>query len=225
MNKLFAIIAVALASVSANAQDVWEMPEENNTPQTIQQDSVATKKQVKTTAPDPDEKYLKGAVTEVDGRVAWSFHVDLPGKEAQQVYDATYKALSEFTKQEGMLKGSRVALINKKEHIVVALVKEWLVFNKSFITLDRAKYNYTLIARCADGGVDISLERIFFNYDENNGKGEQKIAAEEAINDANALFVKQNRLVPGWARFRRKAIDRKDEVFGLLSKAIIEKAK
>ena len=40
--------------------------------------------------------------------------------------------------------------------------------------------------------------------------------AEEAIHDKNGLNKKKTKLTPGWARFRIKTVDRKDEVFNYI---------
>ena len=113
-----------------------------------------------------------------------------------------------------------MALVNKKEHIIVVSPWEWLVFKSSFISLDRAKFNYIVIATCKDGELDVKIDRLKYKYDESNNKSEQTIFAEEAINDKNALNKKKTKLVPGWAKFRRKTVDRMEEVLELFGNQI-----
>ncbi len=126
----------------------------------------------------------------------------------------------EFTKGENQLPESNVALVNKKEHIIVVAPLEWLVFKSSFISLDRAKFSYIAIATCKDGELDVKIDRLKYKYDESNNKSEQTIFAEEAINDKNALNKKKTKLVPGWAKFRRKTVDRMEEVLELFGNQI-----
>ena len=103
--------------------------------------------------------------------------------------------------------------MNKSQRVIVATLNEWLVFKSTFLSLDRAKLNYVLVANCTDGCVELTMRNIFFRYDENDGKGMTKILAEESINDKNALNKKKTKLVTGCAKFRMMTIDRKDEVF------------
>lgn len=116
-------------------------------------------------------------------------------------------------KKKTKLPESNVTLVNKSQRVIVATLNEWLVFKSTFLSLDRAKLNYVLVANCTDGCVELTMRNIFFRYDENDGKGMTKILAEESINDKNALNKKKTKLVTGWAKFRRMTIDRKDEVF------------
>ena len=214
MNKYILIAAIMLVAKGAKGQDVWEVPTDNSTNNTEMKAAKGNKTEngtTKTSLKNP--QYLSGAVTEKDGKVAWELNIGLKGKTAQQIYDATIKTFQSYTKQDNQLEGSKIALVNKAEHIIVAQVKEWLVFKDAFLALDRAKLQYNLVATCMDGKLNVTMGRISYIYDGNDGKGETKILAEEAINDKNGLNKKKTKLVTGWAKFRRMTIDRKDEVF------------
>lgn len=210
IGKYTLVLALTLVASEMKAQDVWEAP----TVETPQKEATAkTKDKVKEMVVSKDSAYLAGAVTEVDGKVKWTLDLDLQGMTGQQIYDKTLALMTEMTKAENQLTDSKVALVNKKDLIIVTTVREWLTFKSQFLALDRAKFFYNLIARCSDGHLSVSMERIAYLYDDNNGKGEQKMLAEEVINDKNALNKKGTKLVPGWAKFRRKTVDRKNEVF------------
>ncbi len=219
MNRYTIIIALFLAATSVKAQEVWEKPTDEVSKQEAKEKNTPAEK--KKTANLKDAKYLAGAVTEKDGKVVWTTDIEIPGKSTQSIYDATLKAMQKLTKGENQLEGSSVSLVNKQEHIIVAAPKEWLTFTNKFLSLDRAEMNYVLIATCSDGKLHISMERIKYLYEE-NGKNKEKILAEDAITDKNALNKKKTRLVPGWARFRRKTIDRKDEIFKFLKENVKE---
>lgn len=217
MNKYILIAAIMLVAKGAKGQDVWEVPTDNSTNNTEMKAAKGNKTEngtTKTSLKNP--QYLSGAVTEKDGKVAWELNIGLKGKTAQQIYDATIKTFQSYTKQDNQLEGSKIALVNKTEHIIVAQVKEWLVFKNAFLALDRAKLQYNLVATCMDGKLNVTMGRISYIYDGNDGKGETKILAEEAINDKNGLNKKKTKLTPGWARFRIKTVDRKDEVFNYI---------
>lgn len=217
MNKYILIAAILLIAKGAKGQDVWEVPTDNSTNNTeikAAKGNNTEKETTKTSLKNP--RYLSGAVTEKDGKVVWELNIDLKGKTTQQIYDATIKTFQSYIKQDNQLEGSKIALVNKAEHIIVAQVKEWLVFKDAFLALDRAKLQYNLVATCMDGKLNVTMGRISYIYDGNDGKGETRILAEEAINDKNGLNKKKTKLTPGWARFRIKTVDRKDEVFNYI---------
>lgn len=217
MNKYILIAAILLIAKGAKGQDIWEVPTDNSTNNTEIKATKGNKTEKETTKTSlKNPRYLSGAVTEKDGKVVWELNIDLKGKTTQQIYDATIKTFQGYTKQDNQLEGSKIALVNKAEHIIVAQVKEWLVFKDAFLALDRAKLQYNLVATCMDGKLNVTMGRISYIYDGNDGKGETKILAEEAINDKNGLNKKKTKLTPGWARFRIKTVDRKDEVFNYI---------
>ena len=201
MKKLITILMMAMP-LAAMAQNVWEKPKEESLEKTAK---VVTVKENK------DEKYLRGAVPIVNGDVCWTLDVDVPGKSAQDIYDKMYKTLTDLTKSEGQLEGSAVSLVNKQDHIIVASVREWLLFSSNFISLDRSKFYYTLVARCSDGHLNMTMDRISYKYEEERNK--QVYKAEEWISDDNAVNKKNTKLYRGSAKFRRKTIDRKDQIF------------
>ena len=199
--KKIAISLMFLMPLSVMAQNVWEKPKDTAT------ETVKKKEKSKT-----DPKYLRGAVPEVDGKVKWELDVDVPGKSAQEIYDIMFKCLDDLTKSEGQLEGSCITLVNKQENTIVASVREWLTFTSNFMSLDRAKFYYTLIAACTDGHMNMSMERISYRY--NEAKNKPSIySAEEMITDDYAVNKKNTKLYPGSSKFRRKTIDRKDMLF------------
>jgi len=211
MRTIVTLIFTAFSFVGF-AQNVWEKPVAGPT-QTVE----------KAVKPNPDEKYLAGAVPEEEGKVQWTLDVDVPGKSAGQIYDIMYKCLEDLTKQENQLEGSCVALVNKKDNIIVATIKEWLVFKDQFLSLDRTKFNYTLVAECSDNHLTVKMGRIFYRYEEGRRTpGGNIYKAEEWINDKNALNKKKTRLLPGSAKFRRKTIDRKDYLFDNIRRIVLE---
>lgn len=220
MKRYSLIAALLLAATVSQAQNVWEKPSDNK-----ETKKVETVKEKENAEPEiKDAEYLAGAVPEVDGRVVWNKGYDFPGKTAQQIYDATYTALQDLTSQDDQLEGSGIALLNKKEHIIVAIPREWLTFKSKFLWLDRTKMIYTLTAKCSDGHLDLSMGRIKFIYKE-DGNNEKTYLAEESINDKNALNKKKTKLVVGWAKFRRKTVDRRDEIFQYISDSVKGKLK
>ena len=190
------IAFVALSSLSLWAQDnTWEKPEVDET---------ELKKGVK------DAKYLKGAVTEVDGKVVFSKTINAPGKTADQVFDIVKAYITKMTGEKNQ-ELARIVVDDKEKHELGATFNEWLVFRSSPIMLDQTRMLYALKVNCMDGKAEVTMSNIRYIYEEN--RKPQHYTAEEWISDKVAVNKKNTRLYPGTAKFRRKTIDRKDMLF------------
>ncbi len=159
-----------------------------------------------------DPKYLEGAITfDEQGKIVFDTEIEAPGKSATQLYDLVFDYMSGLT-QDKESKASRMALVNKDEHIIANAMDEWLVFSNSFISLDRTECKYNLIAKITDGKVSLSINHINYTYEEGRQTG-FKLPAEEVIIDKVALTKKKNDLARIFGKFRKKTIDRKDQIF------------
>ena len=159
-----------------------------------------------------DHKYLEGAITfDEQGKIVFDTEIEAPGKSAAQLYDLVFDYMSGLTHDKES-KASRMALVNKDEHIIVNTMDEWLVFSNSFISLDRTECKYNLIAKITDGKVSLSINHINYIYEEGRQTG-FKLPAEEVIIDKVALTKKKNDLARIFGKFRKKTIDRKDQIF------------
>lgn len=159
-----------------------------------------------------DPKYLEGAITfDEQGKIVFDTEIEAPGKSAAQLYDLVFDYMSGLT-QDKESKASRMALVNKDEHIIANAMDEWLVFSNSFFSLDRTECKYNLIAKITDGKVSLSINHINYIYEEGRQTG-FKLPAEEVIIDKVALTKKKNDLARIFGKFRKKTIDRKDQIF------------
>ena len=193
-------------------------------PVIVEEPNNATETQEEAEKKKADDKnndiYLAaGAVPEVDGKVQWTCDINVPGKNAQQIYDEMLRIMSKLTKEENQLERSKVALVNEQEHKIASTMQEWLVFTSTFLSLDRAKMSYILNADCEDGHVKLTMERISYVYGE--GKDTNYYKAEEWITDKNAVNKKHTRLLPMSGKFRKKTIDRKNELFKTIKAEIL----
>ena len=196
MKKIVMIAFVALSSLSLWAQDnTWEKPEVDET---------ELKKEVK------DAKYLKGAVTEVDGKVVFSKTINAPGKTADQVFDIVKAYITKMTGEKNQ-EVARIVVDDKEKHELGATFNEWLVFKSSPIMLDQTRMLYALKVNCMDGKAEVTMSNIRYIYEEN--RDPKHYTAEEWISDKEALNKKGTRLLPLSGKFRRKTIDRKDFLF------------
>ncbi len=159
-----------------------------------------------------DPKYLEGAVpTDENGKVEFVENIQAPGKSAAQLYDIVYEYMTQLTQDKNSI-GNRIALVNSDKHVIANAMDEWIVFSSSFISLDRTEAKYNLIAEITDGNVKLTINHINYTYEEGRSTG-FKSSAEDVISDKVALTKKKNDLARIFGKFRKKTIDRKDQIF------------
>ena len=167
----------------------------------------------------PDYKYIKeGSVPEKDGKVVFTLDLDVPALTAQQVYDRTYAALDTIAAEDNQIQ-SGIILINKKDHNIVAQNREWLTFKSNIIVLDKTQFNYTVMASCTDGHLHLTIERLSYLYEQDRPTA-MRTTAEDWISDKAALNKKGTKLLPGSAKFRRRTIDRIEQLFDTVKRLV-----
>lgn len=202
--------APAPATTPAPAPAAKEVAKESPAP--LWSSTINSEKKPEMTKEEMQNIYLApNAVPEVNGEIQWTCDIDVAGKTAQQIYERTLAILDNIIKEPIQLERSKIAITNEKEHNIVATMQEWLTFTSNALVLDRTKMNYVLQALCSDGHLKLILDRITYNYEVQGKKEFYK--AEEWINDKNAVNKKRTRLYPSSGKFRRKTIDRKNELF------------
>jgi len=193
MKKLLIAMMMCLPIGMAAQNNTWEMPEQG------------------TTATNPDQKYLAGAVPEVDGKVLFHTVIDAPGKSAAQVAEIVRSYMTKMTTEPNQLEQSRIVVDDSTKHEIVGTYQEWLVFKSTALVLDRTRLMYNLIANCEDGKLDLTMTRIYYLYEEE--RDPQTFKAEDWITDKEGLNKKKTKLSRVSGKFRRKTIDRKDYLF------------
>ena len=202
--------APAPATTPAPAPATKEVVKESPAP--LWSSTINSEKKPEMTKEEMQNIYLApNAVPEVNGEIQWTCDIEVAGKTAQQIYERTLAILDNIIKEPIQLERSKIAITNEKEHGIVATMQEWLTFTSNALVLDRTKMNYVLQALCSDGHLKIIMDRITYNYEVQGKKEFYK--AEEWINDKNAVNKKRTRLYPSSGKFRRKTIDRKNELF------------
>ena len=197
--KKFLIMLLAALPVSMWAQENnWEIAEEE------QQEVVKPEKV------NPDEKYLRGAVPLVDGKVVFSKTIEAPGKSADQIYTILHDYIEKMTKASYQIH-SLFVVEDTENHKIGATFEEWLVFKKAALMLDQTRLYYVIEVNCKNGEAEVSIKHIHYLYDEY--RKPQKLKAEEWITDDVAVNKKNTKLYPFMGKFRRKTIDRKDFIF------------
>ena len=199
-------------SLSVQAQGVWESPTESGST-SAKAAKTASKSELR------DAKYLAGTVPEENGEVVWRKVIEAPGRSAQQLYDTMLNELNKLTQADNQLEGSKVALVNKAENKIAASIKEWMVFQSTALSLDRARFNCVIQVHCQDGRVNVELGRIRYVYETTRRK-EETLKAEEWITDKYALNKKGTKLYRISGKFRRKTVDRVAEIFQTFENAL-----
>lgn len=169
-----------------------------------------------------DPKYLEGAVpVDNDGDPVFERTSDANGKNAAQISAIIKKYMSKLVKNENNVASTMMDISNQKEnkYILLAQMDEWIVFNSSFISLDRTECKYRLWAYIYDNKVDLKIDNIRYAYEEDRSTG-FKEPAKNVITDKYALSKKKNKLARIFGKFRKGTIDRKDQIFNDIIKLI-----
>ena len=164
--------------------------------------------------------YIEDNITENKGVLfdAAEKLLNVPGRDAGYLYSVSKDYLSQLVSDKLQLPGSRVVVKDSVHHSVAAFVHEWLVFRNTALSLDRSEIFYLLEISCSDGKATATMSRVKYKY-ATQGKSETYLA-EKWITDKEAVNKKHTRLYPISGKFRRKTIDRKDEIFETLREAL-----
>ena len=168
-----------------------------------------------------EEYYLAGAVPEVDGKVVFSIQRDVKGLSQAEVYKCFQKFLKHELADPRVQDGTKVLRQNESSGYVLAHFREQMIFTKSALSTDFTIVDYDLEAQCTDGQVTVKLTNIKYTYEMDREDGDGMFTpAEEWITDQHALNKKGNKLRKYRAKFRIGTVDRKDEIFNDLMKAM-----
>ncbi len=198
MKKILVMI-LGLLPLSMWAQDnSWERAEEEQEAEKLEK-------------VNPDAKYLRGAVPEVDGRVVFTKTIDAPGKSAKDIYLIVKNYLKKMQTEKNQINNIIFRDDSAGYSEIAGRYEEWLIFKKNAFVLDQTRFLYVLDAKCQDGKAILTLNHITYLYEEE--RDPQRLKAEDWITDKEAVNKKNTKLYPISGKFRRKTIDRKDFLF------------
>ena len=165
-----------------------------------------------------DPKYLLGAVPEVEGIVTFQKNFSVTDKSEQQIYDILHAYVSNSlvanALQDKQQPYTRIISEDKADGTVVARIEEYMTFSHVFLNLDRTRFRYLLSASVKGQKVSLTITQISYYYNEDQeGKNGVPYKAEEWITDKVAVNKKGTRLYPRSGKFRRKTVDRVEEIF------------
>ena len=160
-----------------------------------------------------DTKYLRGAVPEHNGIVTFTSTFSVEGKTQAQLYPAMQAFVKDL-----VAKGRqdlRTRIVSDENNAIVANVEEIMTFRKKFLNWDHCYFRYLISAECtADNQVKMIITKISYYYGfDQEGKGGENYKAEEWISDKEAVNKANTKLYPRSGKFRRKTVDRAEEIF------------
>ena len=164
-----------------------------------------------------DSKYLAGAVPEENGMVVFRKSFRVPGKSQQDVL----AGVKDFVVNDLVGKGieglrTRVISDGQEGGLVVARVEEWMVFKNKPLHLDRTRFRYQVSAKVTGDKVKMEISQISYYYaEQTDGTNGESYKAEEWITDQAAIAKSGKKLYPRSGKFRKKTIDRVEEIFAL----------
>lgn len=162
-----------------------------------------------------DSKYLLGAVPEVNGVVTFQKTISVAGKSQAQVYQAINNYMQNAILGNA-IEGLRTRVISdgKQDGNIVVKAEEYMIFKKKALNLDRTRFRYQLSANTTEGKCELTLNQVSYYYNEDmNGENGVTFKGEEWITDKEAVNKKGTALYPRSGKFRRKTIDRVEEIF------------
>lgn len=168
-----------------------------------------------------DPKYGVGAVPMENGRVIFTKVIEAP-VSAQEMYEIANVWASENFKQEKEMPNRKIYESNDTTLEIIAGGEEFIVFTARALSLDRTRVYYKMNISCHDKKLTARIYDIRYWYEEERNGG-QKYKAEEWITDEMGLNKKKTKLARLTGKFRRKTIDRVDELFNDLEMTISRK--
>lgn len=161
-----------------------------------------------------DSKYLKGAVPEVNGIITFQKNIGIQGKSKAQIYKVMKTYLQGLVDKSIPAPTDYAHFLQDSQDTLVAQVCEWQVYKQKFLNLDRSRFRYTINAFISDGKLSVSITRLSYYYAEDmEGNNGIVYRAEEWISDKEALNRAGTKLLPKSNKFRRKTVDRAEEIF------------
>lgn len=166
-----------------------------------------------------DAKYLKGAVTEVGGKVVFSKFVNTGNLYTEnQLFDKVNQwAEAKYTNEKDEDLKNRVLLSDAEAKNIACYGETKFVFRKSTFTLDQAIFSYQLILEIGQTGCNATIRGMKYTYSDLKGTE----TAEELITDEKALNKDGTKLERFYDKFRRNTVDSVNSIFNSLERYLV----
>lgn len=162
-----------------------------------------------------DSKYLKGAVPEVNGIVTFTKSFSVPGKTEAELRKAMREFIEKLVDESIPAPGNYARMMeDENSDDITARVCEWMIFKKKAFNLDRTRFRYQINASIDGQRITLTITNITYYYNEDMETMNGEIyKAETWISDKEALNKAKTKLYPKSDKFRRKTVDRAEEIF------------
>lgn len=158
---------------------------------------------------DISEKYLAGAVPEVNGKVVFTKKIKVNAQSSDiDIFNAMTKWAYDNYNTTGIL-NNRVLLSDQGAMNIACSGEKYLIFKSGILALDRAKMSYQLILKIDDGACEAMVRSIKYDYEDNRNA----LLAEEMITDKHALSKDGDKLNRYYDKFRIHTIDSINGIF------------
>ena len=172
-----------------------------------------------------DARYAAGAVPVVDGFVKFEQQVSAPGRSKADICEAL-KQYVETHLVEGpeQLPVARITEFDPAAGVLAASIGEYMYFKRTNWQTHRVRFYYQLVVEATDGAARVSLRNLHYSYDPEVTDGDfaDDRRAEDWITDEQALTKNGKKLARISGKFRTHTIDRKDQLFSDIEKALAQ---
>ena len=138
------------------------------------------------------EKYMAGAVPEIDGKVVFIRELNVQKFSQEQIYEAVMA----WVNQQASNKTFNV-LYNDSQKKMIAINNQDLMTIKIGLFPGKVKAFYNLTISTADGKCILETSRIKYKNNPSSANSEEIIKAEEFITDKYALNKAKTKLYKG----------------------------
>lgn len=153
------------------------------------------------------DKYMAGAVPEVDGKVVFTRELNVSGFSGEQIYNA----LLDWSHKTFTENSSRILYTDAQRGVIAAQGEEVMII-KIGLFPGKVKAMYMLTVNSSDGKCTLTTSRIRYKNNPSSKDGEEIIAAEEYITDKYALNKTKTKIFRGTGDYRSKTIDIVDRI-------------
>ena len=153
------------------------------------------------------EKYMAGAVPEVDGKVVFTRELNVSGFSGEQIYNA----LLDWSHKTFTENSSRILYTDAQRGVIAAQGEEVMII-KIGLFPGKVKAMYMLTINSSDGKCTLTTSRIRYKNNPSSKDGEEIITAEEYITDKYALNKTKTKIFRGTGDYRSNTIDIVDRI-------------
>lgn len=153
------------------------------------------------------EKYMAGAVPEMDGKVVFTRQLNVQDFSRKQIY----KALLNWSNNSFTGKSGRVLFADEDKGMIAVQGEDEMLI-KIGLFPGKVKASYLLTINSSDGNCTLTTSRIRYSNNPSSKESSDIIAAEDYITDKYALNKAKTKLFKGTGDYRSNTIDIVDKL-------------